>query len=160
MRLTDIGGHFPAWSSDGRTVHWTIGNAHFAYNLDAAEAFADSVEAAQRSGKRKRGTLRRTPQRTKRPGTKQADEEADEEGDEEEEAEYQPLERRIEIAFDRDTPEGTVVLRGARLITMRGAGAGGDAEEVIENGDIWSSRATGSWASGLRVRSRSPTAPK
>src|SRR5690606_23364134 len=32
-RLTDIGGQFPAWSADGRKVHWSIGNAHLVYDL-------------------------------------------------------------------------------------------------------------------------------
>jgi Tol biopolymer transport system component len=42
---------------------------------------------------------------------------------------YAPREVRVEIAVPLDTPEGTVVLRGARIITMNG-------DEVIENGDI------------------------
>ena len=35
-RLTDIGGQFPTWSRDGSSVHWSIGNAHLIYDLDAA----------------------------------------------------------------------------------------------------------------------------
>lgn len=35
-RLTDIGGEFPTWEADGRAVHWSLGNAHFVYDLDAA----------------------------------------------------------------------------------------------------------------------------
>ncbi|HEY9116470.1 MAG TPA: amidohydrolase, partial [Roseivirga sp.] len=42
MQLTQIGGQFPAWSSDAKKVHWSIGNAHFIYDLDEAEAYADS----------------------------------------------------------------------------------------------------------------------
>ena len=114
-QLTEIGGEFPAWGHDGRTVHWTIGNAHLAYSLDDAQAFEDSVAAAAR------------------------DEEA-EEGDEEEgedEAEdgdaddprYQPDEVRIRVEFPRDIPTGAVLLTGARIVTMNG-------DEVIEQGDI------------------------
>jgi imidazolonepropionase-like amidohydrolase/Tol biopolymer transport system component len=47
-RLTDIGGQFPAWSGDGRRVHWSIGNAHVVYDLDRAQAFDDSVRAENR----------------------------------------------------------------------------------------------------------------
>jgi hypothetical protein len=32
-RLTDIGGQFPAWGSDGNTIHWSIGNAHVVYDV-------------------------------------------------------------------------------------------------------------------------------
>ncbi len=48
-RLTDIGGEFPAWGLDGRIVHFSLGNAHFLYNLDDAQAFEDSVKAASKA---------------------------------------------------------------------------------------------------------------
>jgi hypothetical protein len=59
--LTEIGGEFPAWSADGRKVHWSLGNAHFVYDLDAARVFDDSL----RTARRQRGEdprRRRTPQ--------------------------------------------------------------------------------------------------
>ncbi len=109
MRLTDIGAQFPAWSGDANRVHWSIGNAHFVYDLDDARAFADSVEAAAED---------------EPADADSAD--AEESGDE---AEYRAEEHRIEIEVERDIPDASVVLRGARLITMRG-------DEVIERGDI------------------------
>ena len=81
--LTDIGGEFPTWSADGRTVHWSIGNAFVTYRLDRADAQAD----------------------------------------------YRPEERRIQVSAARDIPQGTVVLRGARVISMR-------EREIIENADV------------------------
>ncbi len=114
-RLTDIGGQFPAWSSDGKRVHWSIGNAHVVYDIDRATAFDDSVRRAQRARTDSAGgdstarpaqgaAARRTPT-------------------------YEPQEVRIRITATRDMPKGTVVLRGARVITMRGS-------EVIENADV------------------------
>ncbi|HAW78351.1 MAG TPA: amidohydrolase, partial [Balneola sp.] len=47
-KLTTIGGQFPTWSSDASKVHWSIGNGHFIYDLDDAEAFEDSVKAAKK----------------------------------------------------------------------------------------------------------------
>jgi hypothetical protein len=82
-RLSDIGGEFASWSGDGRTVHWSIGNAFVSYDLDAAEASPT----------------------------------------------YRPDERRIAVTAPRDIPQGTVLLRGARAVTMRGS-------EVIENADV------------------------
>jgi Tol biopolymer transport system component/cytosine/adenosine deaminase-related metal-dependent hydrolase len=105
-KLTVIGGQFPAWGSDGRTIHWTIGSAHFVYDLDDAVAFEDSVEAAEAAD------------------TSDAANE-----DEDDDDVYEPAEARIEVRVARDIPQGTVVLRGARVITMRG-------DEVIENGDV------------------------
>jgi imidazolonepropionase-like amidohydrolase/Tol biopolymer transport system component len=117
-RLTDIGGQFPAWSGDGGAVHWSVGNAFFTWDLADAEAYADSVEAA---------------------GDREADEEAEEEAeageeteedaDEEEDPGYRPSEIRVEVEVPRDLPEGRLVLRGARIVTMSG-------DEVIEDGDL------------------------
>jgi Tol biopolymer transport system component len=47
-KLTNIGGEFPSWGSDGRTVHWAIGNAFVTYNLDQAKVVEDSTKAADR----------------------------------------------------------------------------------------------------------------
>jgi Tol biopolymer transport system component len=35
--LTDIGGHFPTWSSDGGRIHWSIGNAHVIHHVATAD---------------------------------------------------------------------------------------------------------------------------
>ena len=48
-KLTDIGGEFPSWGSDGRTVHWAIGNAFVTYNLDRAKVVEDSLKAIERA---------------------------------------------------------------------------------------------------------------
>ena len=47
-KVTDIGGEFPSWSGDGRTVHWALGRALASYNLDLAQAADDSTRAAER----------------------------------------------------------------------------------------------------------------
>ena len=125
-QLTEVGGEFPAWGHDGRTVHWTIGNAHLVYNLDDAQAFEDSVEAAARDEEADEGGG--AEEGEDEPAG--AEEEAEsEEQEEEEDARYRPTEVRIEVEFPRDIPQGTVLLAGARVITMAG-------DEVIERGDI------------------------
>ena len=83
-KLSDIGGEFPSWSSDGRSVHWSIGNAFVTFNVDSAAANPN----------------------------------------------YRPRESRFRLAATRDVPQGTVVLRGARVLTMRAP------NEVIENADV------------------------
>ncbi|MFB6230834.1 MAG: amidohydrolase family protein [Salinibacter sp.] len=42
---------------------------------------------------------------------------------------YKPMETRIKVKASRDIPQGTVALRGARVITMEG-------DQVIENADL------------------------
>jgi hypothetical protein len=106
-QLSVVGGEFPAWSGDGRTAHWSIGNTHFAYDLDRAQAFDDSVKAAAAA----------------RPAGAQADSAGAKP------PRYEPESREIEISVQRDVPTGVAVLRGARIVTM-------DGDEVIANGDI------------------------
>ncbi|HEX9894912.1 MAG TPA: amidohydrolase family protein [Gemmatimonadales bacterium] len=48
-KLTEVGAEFPAWSSDGRLVHWSIGNAFFTYNLDRAKVVEDSLKAIEKA---------------------------------------------------------------------------------------------------------------
>lgn len=83
QKLNELGVEFPTWSADGRSVHWSLGNGLFTYDLDAATGDPD----------------------------------------------YTPAEQRIAVSVERDIPQGTVVLRGARAITMNG-------DEVIDNSEI------------------------
>lgn len=101
-KLTDIGGQFPAWSADGKRVHWSIGNAHVVYDLDAAVARDAAIAAARRDS---------TMAESARPTA------------------YTPAETRVRVAATRDLPSGTVVLRNAKIVTMRG-------DEVIARGDL------------------------
>jgi Tol biopolymer transport system component len=121
-KVTDIGGQFPAWGADGRTVHWSIGNAHVVYDLDAAQAFADSVEAAKKQEQEEEEA---------QAGEQAEQQEGEQEKKDEkkEEPRYEPLEKRIIIQAPRDIPQGTVVLSGARVISMKG-------DEVIESADL------------------------
>ena len=127
-RLTDVGGEFPAWGADGRTVHWSIGNAHVVYDLDAAEAFADSVRAAERVREQEEDA-RDEDAEARDAEERDAEEQDPEEQDAEEERGYRPAEHRIRIEYERDRPEGLLALTGARLVTMRG-------DEVVENGVV------------------------
>ena len=109
-KLSVLGAQFPSWRADGRKVNWSVGNAHFVYDLDRAKAFDDSVAAARKS--------------TPAPATDTA-----KAGPATKEAKYEAAEQRITVRARRDIPQGSAVLRGARVITMRG-------DEVIENADI------------------------
>ncbi|MDH3457379.1 MAG: amidohydrolase family protein [Gemmatimonadota bacterium] len=120
-KLTDIGGEFAAWGRDGRTVHWSIGNAFVTYRLDRAAAVDDSLRQAGADS------------------TEQA------------RARYQPEERRITIQASRDMPQGTVVLRGARVITMRDSEIVEGADVVVRNNRIVSVGPRGSPPPDARV---------
>lgn len=117
-KLTDIGGQFPTWAHDGESIHWSIGNAHFVYNLDDAEEQEQLIEEYEE-------------QREEEEDEENSQEESDngEENDEERPDEYEPAEHQIELYGNRDTPEGVIALRGARVVTMQDY-------EVIENADL------------------------
>ena len=129
-QLTEIGGQFPAWGSDGRSVHWSIGNAHFVYDLDRAKVVEDSIQAAKEAEAEAEEEAGDEEVDEAVSGEEEAgDEEAQEAEDNEEDEGYKPEERRILIQGSRDIPQGALVLRGGRVITMRG-------DEVIENADV------------------------
>ncbi len=145
-KLTEIGGQFPAWSWDAGKVHWSIGNGHFIYDLDEAEAFEDSVKAAKKleAEKKKEEAEKKKEEAEEDQSEDEAEEgtEEEKEGDTEKEKpseepkkeekkddKYKPVELTIEVTYEKDIPQGTILLRNARIITANG-------NEVIERGDI------------------------
>ncbi len=108
-QLSVVGGEFPAWGTDGRTAHWSIGNTHFVYDLDRAKAFDDSVKAAAAAAPA--GPSQDSAGAKKKPPR------------------YEPASHEIRVTVQRDIPSGVAVLRGARVITMKG-------DEVIDDADI------------------------
>lgn len=123
-KLTTIGGQFPHWSDDAGKVHWSIGHGHFIYDLQAAEAYEDSVEAA------KKQEAEEDKASAESDSTTADEKEMDtEDSDEKKEEGYQPEELSIEVILERDIPEATILLTNARIISMKG-------DEVIESGDI------------------------
>jgi hypothetical protein len=124
-KLTDIGGEFPSWSADSRSVHFTLGNALFTYSLNDAVAFDDSVKTAK-----KLEDDDGDDEEFEDDDEAEGDEKEDgDDADEDEDDSYRPSEVRVLIQATRDIPSGNAVLRGARIITMNG-------NEIVENGDI------------------------
>ncbi|WP_082894179.1 DPP IV N-terminal domain-containing protein [Balneola sp. EhC07] len=138
-KLTTIGGQFPTWSADAKQVHWSIGNGHFIYNFDDAEAFEDSVKAAKKLEEEKK----KEEAEKKAEEDEDSDEDKDEgdnEGDEDKEKSsdkkekkkddtFKPIELSIDVTIEKDIPESSILLKNARIITANG-------NEVIEGGDI------------------------
>ncbi len=101
-KLTDVGADYFGWSDGGRTIHWAIGATLFRKRLSSvgfAPKEAASSEAAE-------------PE----PFVP-----AESEGE---------VERiDIEVELPRSSPKGVLVLRGARVVTMRG-------DEVLNGADV------------------------
>ena len=115
-KLTTYGGEFPAWTADAKSVHWSLGNAYFMYNLEEAEAFAKKVEADKKA---KAETMKKMTEEEKKKAKK----------DKKEPQVFKPTELKVKVPIKRDIPEGVALIQGARIITMNG-------DTIIENGDI------------------------
>ena len=97
-------------------IRWSLGNAHFTYDLDRKEAVDDSLKAI-------RAALAGDTAKT------EDDKEKKDDG-------YRPEEHRVLVQYTRDIPNGVVVLRGGRAVVARAGavarvGGRGDAAERL-----------------------------
>jgi Tol biopolymer transport system component/imidazolonepropionase-like amidohydrolase len=103
-KLTDIGADYLSWADGGKAITWAVGASFFRLPFDSV-------------------TL-------ERPKADEDDEDKDK-GDAKKKKEELPKssETAVVIERPRGKPKGSVVLRGAKVITMRG-------DEVIDQGDV------------------------
>lgn len=125
-KLTKLGGEFPTWSSNGKTVYFSLGNAFFTYNLDEAKAKEEALKKKKAEEEKKKETEKTEGE--KKPDEKKSDA-GDKKADDKKDEDYKPGEMRIKITVQKDIPVGKVLLQNARIITMKG-------DEVIERGDV------------------------
>ncbi|HYD51571.1 MAG TPA: amidohydrolase family protein [Gemmatimonadaceae bacterium] len=140
-KLTEVGAQFPAWSADGRAVHWALGNVHFHYDLDRAKQVDDSLKAdakakaaAKADSARQQGAAR--PDSTQRPPVAAPAVAAAKDSTKKDKPGYKPVEHKIAISVARDLPKASAVLRGGRAITMKGNEVIEDADVVVQNSRI------------------------
>ena len=108
-KLTDVGADYIGWADGGQTITWALGSSFFRQPLASVTFEPEKKEEVK----------------------EQAQEKEDEAKGQERKPEAKPLYEEIEVVIERPrhTPRGTIVLRGAKVITMRG-------DEVIENADV------------------------
>ena len=126
-RLTDIGGDFVGWADDGDVAYYAIGRSFFRYDLAAAAA----VNKRQEAAKEAKDTEEGADENDANPGEDDDDAAPVDSTDTESPKipDYQPLRVDVSITAAKDRPSGSVVLRGARIITMRG-------DEVLPRADV------------------------
>src|SRR5262249_17368474 len=123
--LTKVGGDFIGWANDSRSAFYSIGRSFFSYDLTLGDSLVrDSLSRADAGPPAAGGGAGGgagaaappagggTADTTKKPSMV-----------------YEAQRYDVEIKAAKDKPRGTVVLRGARVITMKG-------DQVIPNGDI------------------------
>lgn len=112
MKLTQIGGEFPYWSYSSKNVHWSLGASHFVYNLAKGKKYADSLATVkeEKSEEKKIDSVKSKDKKEDIP-------------------EFKADEYKINVSYQKDLPKGTLLLKGARIISMKN-------DEILEKGDI------------------------
>jgi Tol biopolymer transport system component len=143
-RLTDIGADYFNWADDGKTITWAVGASLFREPLSAI-SFESPKEDEKKEGDRKDA------------GSQTADASKDAKKDEKKEPKKLKEEDKnveeiaVSLEVPRKTPKGTIVLRGATVVTMKGDEVLKSADIVIENNRIKSVGAKSAAPAGAKV---------
>ncbi|MEX0691362.1 MAG: amidohydrolase family protein [Gemmatimonadales bacterium] len=124
-KVTAVAGDFLRWSADGGTAYWTLGRYLFRYHMAIGDSVAQAGRIFDREAVARRAASRGRPA----DSTAARDSAAADSAAAPQRPPYNAHELEVAITIARDIPRGTVVLRGARIITMNG-------DEVIEQGDL------------------------
>ncbi len=114
-RLTNVGADFASWADGGKTIAWSLGSSYFQLPREVANAGiaeAPSIPSVHQSAQQEN-----LPEAVNR---------------------FHPQVTHIDLEVPRDTPSGVIVLRGAKIITMRGDQVFPDGDVVIHDNRILS----------------------
>ena len=117
-KLSDVGANYQAWADGGKTITWAVGSSFFRLPLDKVVF-----------------------EQPKKDDDKKKDDEKKSAGKDDKKDEKKPPKLPVEeivvkVEVPRHKPTGTTVLRGARVITMRGDEILNDADIVIKDNRI------------------------
>ncbi|MEX1128434.1 MAG: amidohydrolase family protein [Vicinamibacterales bacterium] len=121
-RLTDIGADYFAWADEGKTITWAIGSTFFRRSFDTIDFTPEPAgRGAEGAGGKPEGAGDKPEGAGQKPATAKPKDPLD-------------LDKNVErvevvIEIPRATPKGTIVLRGATIVTFKG-------DQVIKDGDI------------------------
>ncbi len=133
-RVTKVGGDFIGWTADSKAAYFSIGRSFFLHD-NAYQAEVDAANRAKAETEAERAAA--TPPAPEKPAAGAPPADAAKKPETQKPPappkiptlEYEPHRVDVEILVDKDKPTGTIALRNARLITMKG-------DEVIAKGDI------------------------
>ncbi len=104
-KLTDVGADYVSWTDGGKSINWAVGSSFFRLAFDSI-AFEPT-----KSGDNEMPDAKEKAEAEKK------------------EQKPKPEEVNVVVEAPRQKPRGTIVLRGAKIVTMR-------ADEVIAEGDV------------------------
>src|SRR5882724_2271528 len=128
-KVTDIGADYYGWADDGKTIAWAIGSSYFRQPFSSISFEPPKDE--KKEGEKKDGDAKDADKDQEKKDA--ADTKKDEKKDQKKPQKFKEQEKDVqEIAIDielpRKTPKGTIVLRGATVVTMKG-------DEVLKDAD-------------------------
>jgi Tol biopolymer transport system component len=160
-KLTDVGADYMGWGSDSKTITWAVGSTFFRLPLEKVtfeppKKPDDKEKVEEKSGDAQPKPEPPTPEpptpqppmppeppkarsaKNQTSDNKAASTSPSSESTEKKEKDKKPKpeEIAIKLEFPRHHPNGTVILRGAQVITMRGDEAVTDADVVIKDNRI------------------------
>jgi Tol biopolymer transport system component len=139
-RLTDIGADYFGWADDGKTIVWAVGASWFREPLSAITFEPpkdEKKDADKQAGDAQTADASKSEKKEEPKKFKEEDKNVQE--------------VKVVIEVPRKTPKGTIVLRGATVVTMKGDEVLKNADIVIENNRIKSVGARGAVPAGARV---------
>lgn len=150
-RLTDIGADYFAWADDGKTITWAVGASLFREPLSAISF--EEPKDEKKEGEKKEGEAKDADKKDAASTDAKKDEKKEEKKEPKKLKEQEKNVEEIAVTLEvpRKTPKGTVVLRGATVVTMKGDEVLKDADIVIEDNRIKSVGAKGSVPAGAKV---------
>jgi Tol biopolymer transport system component len=160
-RLTDIGADYFAWADDGKTITWAVGSSLFREPLSAISFEPpkdEKKDSDKKDGEKKDGDAKEADKKDAAAPSTDAkkDDKKEEKKDEKKPTKFKEQDKNVEeIAMDlevpRKTPKGTIVLRGATVVTMKGDEVLKNADIVVENNRIIRVGAKGRVPAGAKI---------
>ena len=123
-RLTTIGADEAGWSSDGASITWSVGPSFLSLPLTDIETRVEQARLAQMNAAQTPTSQSAIAKKPDQPNSVAWA------------RNLRPQESKIDIQFERYKPVGTIVLRGARVITMKGHEVLPPADIVVVNNRI------------------------
>ncbi|HYL11150.1 MAG TPA: amidohydrolase family protein [Candidatus Acidoferrales bacterium] len=136
-RLTDIGADYFDWADDGKTVTWAVGASFFREPVSAISFEPPKPEEKKDADKKDAEKKDEKAAEKKKETFKEQDKSVQE--------------IAVDLEFPRKTPKGTVVLRGATVVTMKGEEVLKDADIVVKDNRIESVGKRGATPAGATV---------
>jgi hypothetical protein len=115
-KLSDVGANYQGWADGGKTITWAVGSTFFRLPLDKV-VFAPPKKDDEKKDDEKKSDSKDEKKEEKPPKL--------------------PVEEiAVKVEVPRHKPTGNAVLRGARVITMKGDEIFNDADIVVKDDRI------------------------